>query len=86
MSLLVLVWMMPVAMFLGLCGVGFWFSMYHWSGAVLTEDERSSKHLTRISEQVTLANEIITQLLNLIHDRPLARTSTLDKAWKPSAR
>lgn len=36
-------------------------------------DERSTKHLERISQQVTLANDIITQLLNLIRERPLAR-------------
>jgi signal transduction histidine kinase len=31
------------------------------------------KHLDRIGLQVTLANDIITQLLNLIRDRPLTR-------------
>jgi signal transduction histidine kinase len=36
-------------------------------------DERNTKHLDRISQQVTLANDIITQLLNLIRERPLAR-------------
>ncbi len=36
-------------------------------------DERSTKHLDRISQQVTLANDIITQLLNLIREQPLAR-------------
>lgn len=36
-------------------------------------DERTGKHLDRIGQQVTLANDIITQLLDLIRDRPLAR-------------
>ena len=36
-------------------------------------DERTTKHLDRIGLQVTLANDIITQLLNLIRDRPLTR-------------
>lgn len=37
-------------------------------------DERTLKHLDRIGAQVTLANEIITQLLALIRDRPLTRS------------
>jgi two-component system sensor histidine kinase HydH len=36
-------------------------------------DERSTKHLDRISQQVTLANDIITQLLNLIREQPLSK-------------
>ena len=36
-------------------------------------DERTVKHLDRIGVQVKLANEIITQLLNLIGDHPLKR-------------
>lgn len=39
-----------------------------------TTDERSTKHLDRIGQQVTLANDIITQLLHLIRERPLAST------------
>jgi len=35
--------------------------------------EKTTRHLERISQQVTLANDIITQLLDLIRDRPLAR-------------
>lgn len=35
--------------------------------------EKTTKHLDRISNQVTLANDIITQLLDLIRDRPLAK-------------
>lgn len=37
-------------------------------------DERVVRHLDRIGQQVALANDIITQLLNLIRDAPLART------------
>lgn len=36
-------------------------------------DPKVSKHLDRISGQVTVANSIITQLLDLIRDRPLDR-------------
>lgn len=36
-------------------------------------DERTLKHLDRIGQQVVLANDIITQLLSLIRDKPLAR-------------
>ena len=37
------------------------------------EDERTKKHLDRIGAQVTLANDIITQLLSLIRERPMAK-------------
>ncbi len=40
-------------------------------------DERTLKHLDRIGLQVTLANDIITQLLNLIRDQPL-KTGPVD--------
>lgn len=39
-------------------------------------DERSVKHLDRIGQQVKLSNEIITQLLNLIADKPLGLSPT----------
>lgn len=35
--------------------------------------DKTAKHLERIGHQVTLANDIITQLLDLIRDRPLAK-------------
>lgn len=35
------------------------------------EDERARKHLDRIGQQLGLANDIITTLLDLIRDRPL---------------
>jgi len=38
-----------------------------------SEDPRALKHLDRIAQQVNLANDIITQLLDLIRERPLAR-------------
>lgn len=37
------------------------------------DEARTTKHLDRISQQVVLANDIITQLLELIRERPLAR-------------
>ncbi len=39
-------------------------------------DERALKHLERIGQQVKLSNDIITQLLNLIAERPLGLSST----------
>ena len=47
-------------------------SLYVLKGRPSTDD-RTLKHLDRIGTQVTLANEIITQLLNLIRDSPLHR-------------
>ena len=35
------------------------------------EDERVQKHVERISEQVALANHIVTSLLDMIRDRPV---------------
>lgn len=37
------------------------------------DDERARRHLDRIGEQLNLANTIITDLLDLIRDRPLQR-------------
>lgn len=37
------------------------------------DDPKVTKHLDRISHQVGLANDIITQLLDLIRDKPLGR-------------
>jgi two-component system sensor histidine kinase HydH len=39
----------------------------------IAEDERARKHVDRIKEQVDLANGIITNLLDMIRDKPLAR-------------
>ena len=38
-------------------------------------DPRAEKHIQRISEQLTVANDIVTKLLDMIRDRPLARTN-----------
>jgi signal transduction histidine kinase len=37
------------------------------------EDQRAHKHLMRIAEHVEIANRLIGDLLDLIHDRPLTR-------------
>jgi signal transduction histidine kinase len=37
------------------------------------EDERAQKHLARIGEQLRIANDIISALLDMIRDRPLAK-------------
>jgi signal transduction histidine kinase len=39
----------------------------------LAGDERASKHADRIGEQLAIANGIITNLLDMIRDKPLAR-------------
>lgn len=41
------------------------------------QDERVTKHLDRIGEQVTLANRIVSDLLDMIRDRPLQREQVL---------
>lgn len=38
-------------------------------------DEKSSKHTTRLREQVQIANGIVSALLDMIRDKPLARES-----------
>lgn len=45
-------------------------------------DERTTKHLDRISEQVHLANRIVSDLLDMIRDRPLQREPVvLEGVW-----
>jgi two-component system, NtrC family, sensor histidine kinase HydH len=39
------------------------------------EDERAVKHINRIAEQLQLANDIISKLLDMIRDRPLNQQS-----------
>jgi two-component system sensor histidine kinase HydH len=39
----------------------------------LKDDERSAKHVGRIAEQLGIANSIITDLLDMIRDKPLSR-------------
>jgi two-component system, NtrC family, sensor histidine kinase HydH len=47
-------------------------SLYILKGR-LTDDERTTKHLNRIGEQLAISNQIINTLLDLIRDRPLSR-------------
>ncbi len=47
-------------------------SLYLLRGRV-GEDERGKKHVQRIGEQVNVANQIISDLLDMIRDRPLDR-------------
>jgi signal transduction histidine kinase len=47
-------------------------SLYILRGRV-GPDERGQKHVERISEQLGIANQIITDLLDMIRDRPLDR-------------
>jgi signal transduction histidine kinase len=44
-------------------------SLYILRGRV--EDERGKKHIDRIGEQITIANQIVSDLLDMIRDRPL---------------
>jgi signal transduction histidine kinase len=39
----------------------------------LKDDERAAKHVGRIGEQLVIANSIITDLLDMIRDKPLSR-------------
>ncbi|MFE8597913.1 protoglobin domain-containing protein [Archangium violaceum] len=58
-------------------------SLFILKGRPLATDERAVKHLGRIGEQVTLANRIVTDLLDMIRDRPLKREPLrLDEVWK----
>ena len=49
-------------------------SVYILRGRV-GEDERAKKHLDRIAEQLAVSNGIITNLLDMIRNRPLAKES-----------
>jgi signal transduction histidine kinase len=58
-------------------------SLFILKGRPLASDERATKHLERIGEQVALANRIVTDLLDMIRDRPLKREPLeLDAVWK----
>ncbi|OJT22580.1 histidine kinase [Archangium sp. Cb G35] len=58
-------------------------SLFILKGRPLATDERAAKHLGRIGEQVALANRIVTDLLDMIRDRPLKREPLrLDEVWK----
>ncbi|MBM7117410.1 protoglobin domain-containing protein [Archangium primigenium] len=57
-------------------------SLFILKGRPMATEERAAKHLTRIGEQVTLANRIISDLLDMIRDKPLKRESLrLDAVW-----
>jgi signal transduction histidine kinase len=46
-------------------------------------DERTAKHLGRIGEQVTIANRIVSDLLDMIRDKPLkAEPVRLEEVWR----
>ncbi|HEX8825015.1 MAG TPA: protoglobin domain-containing protein [Archangium sp.] len=58
-------------------------SLFILKGRPLATDERALKHLDRIGEQVSLANRIVTDLLDMIRDRPLKREPLrLEEVWK----
>ncbi|MFL5358738.1 protoglobin domain-containing protein [Archangium sp.] len=57
-------------------------SLFILKGRPLATDERATKHLERIGEQVVLANRIVSDLLDMIRDRPLKREPLrLDEVW-----
>jgi signal transduction histidine kinase len=46
-------------------------------------DERTAKHLDRIGEQVAIANRIVSDLLDMIRDKPLkAEPMRLQEVWR----
>jgi two-component system sensor histidine kinase HydH len=58
-------------------------SLFILKGRPLATDERAAKHLERIGEQVVLANRIVSDLLDMIRDRPLKREPLqLEAVWK----
>ncbi|MBZ4420906.1 sensor histidine kinase [Myxococcus sp. RHSTA-1-4] len=58
-------------------------SLYILRGRSAAVDERTSKHLDRIGEQVGIANRIVSDLLDMIRDRPLQRQEVwLDEVWQ----
>src|SRR3954453_19632886 len=46
-------------------------SLYILKGRLPKDDERATKHVDRIGEQLAVANTIITDLLDMIRDKPL---------------
>ncbi|WP_426752626.1 sensor histidine kinase [Myxococcus sp. Y35] len=58
-------------------------SLYILRGRPGAVDERTAKHLTRIGDQVGIANRIVSDLLDMIRDRPLHRQEVwLDEVWQ----
>lgn len=61
-------------------------SLFILKGRQTAEDERTTKHLGRIGEQVTIANRIVSDLLDMIRDRPLKLEPVrLEEVWKNAA-
>ena len=57
-------------------------SLFILKGRQVTADERTVKHLGRIGEQVTIANRIVSDLLDMIRDKPLKREPVrLSEVW-----
>jgi hypothetical protein len=50
-------------------------SLYILRGRIGQGDERANKHVDRIAEQLGIANTIITDLLDMIRDKPLVAES-----------
>jgi signal transduction histidine kinase len=48
-------------------------SLYILGGRIDKSDERARKHIDRIGEQLGIANQIVSDLLDMIRDRPLER-------------
>ena len=61
-------------------------SLYILKGRPASGDERTVKHLDRIGEQVGIANRIVSDLLDMIRDRPLTQEPVrLDEVWQSAA-
>jgi two-component system, NtrC family, sensor histidine kinase HydH len=57
-------------------------SVFILKGRQTPGDERTAKHLDRIGEQVTIANRIVSDLLDMIRDKPLkAEPVRLMEVW-----
>lgn len=61
-------------------------SLFILKGRPATSDERTAKHLGRIGEQVSIANRIVSDLLDMIRDRPLKQEPVrLEEVWQSAA-
>ncbi len=58
-------------------------SLFILKGRLPAGDERAAKHVERIGEQVLLANRIVSDLLDMIRDKPLRREPVkLEEVWR----
>ncbi|WP_224360979.1 protoglobin domain-containing protein [Hyalangium versicolor] len=58
-------------------------SLFILKGRMTPGDERTTKHLDRIGEQVAIANRIVTDLLDMIRDKPLKHEPVrLAEVWQ----